>query len=152
MAAMQSVAWLPDAIPQSPSAQKLLPRSSNGHTAPHIRYTALSGAKTMRCSTVRPPAYALAEVTVKDEAGYKNDFLPKIQPVIKENGGVYLAGGFNKTWTQMGQEPPNRVVLIRYDSMDAFKKYAEESNKTIKEDGAKYAAFRFSAIEGIEQK
>ena len=32
-------------------------------------------------------------MTVKDEAGYKNDFLPKIQPVIKENGGVYLAGG-----------------------------------------------------------
>jgi uncharacterized protein (DUF1330 family) len=100
----------------------------------------------------KPPAYALAEVTVKDEAGYKDDFLPKIQPVIKENGGVYLAGGFNKTWTQMGQEPPNRVVLIRYDSMDAFKKYAEASNKIIKEDGAKYAAFRIYAIEGIEQK
>ena len=95
---------------------------------------------------------ALAEVTVKDEAGYKDDFLPKIQPVIKENGGVYLAGGFNKTWTQMGQEPPNRVVLIRYDSMDAFKKYAEASNKIIKEDGTKYAAFRIYAIEGIEQK
>ena len=29
-------------------------------------------------------------MTVKDEAGYKNDFLPKIQPVIKENGGVDL--------------------------------------------------------------
>ena len=28
-AAMQSVAWLADAIPQSPSAQKLLPRNSN---------------------------------------------------------------------------------------------------------------------------
>jgi hypothetical protein len=28
-AAMQSVAWLPDAIRQSPSGQKLLPRTSN---------------------------------------------------------------------------------------------------------------------------
>ena len=28
-AAMQSVAWLADAIQQSPSAQKLLPRTSN---------------------------------------------------------------------------------------------------------------------------
>jgi uncharacterized protein (DUF1330 family) len=100
----------------------------------------------------RPPAYAIAEIAVKDEAGYKNEFLPKIQPVIKENGGVYLAGGFNKTWTQMGQEPPNRVVLIRYDNMEAVKKYAEASDKMIKEIGEKYATFRIYAIEGIEQK
>jgi len=100
----------------------------------------------------RPPAYAIAEIAVKDEAGYKNEFLPKIQPVIKENGGVYLAGGFNKTWTQMGQEPPNRVVLIRYDNMEAVKKYAEASDKMIKEIGEKYATFRIYAIEGIAQK
>ena len=102
----------------------------------------------------KPPAYALAEVTVKDEAGYKNDFLPKIQPVIKENGGVYLASRLQQDLKlRCGQGPPNPVVLIRYDSMAAFKKYAEESNKIIKEDGAKYAAFRaYYAIEGIEQK
>ena len=41
-------------------------------------------------------------VTVKDEAGYKSEWLPKIQPIVKESGGKYLAGGFNKTWTQMG--------------------------------------------------
>jgi hypothetical protein len=33
---MQSVAWLPDAIRQSPSAQKLLPRTSNGDTTPTL--------------------------------------------------------------------------------------------------------------------
>ena len=55
---MQSVAWLPDAIPQSPSAQKLLPRTSNGYTAPHIRYIALSGAKTCAVQPSRHAALA----------------------------------------------------------------------------------------------
>ena len=45
------------------------------------------------------------------------------------------------------------MVLIRYDSMAAFKKYAEESNKIIKEDGERsMPPFRIYAIEGIEQK
>jgi uncharacterized protein (DUF1330 family) len=101
---------------------------------------------------MKPPAFAIAEIAVKDEAGYKNDFLPKIQPIIKEHGGKYLAGGFNKTWTQMGDDPPNRVVVIQYDSMDAFKKYADATTKLIKDDGGKYATFRIYAVEGVEQK
>jgi uncharacterized protein (DUF1330 family) len=100
---------------------------------------------------IKPPAFAIAEIAVKDEAGYKNDFLPKIQPIIKEHGGKYLAGGFNKTWTQIGEEPPNRVVLIQYDSMDAFKKYAEATTTMIKE--SKYIdKVRIYAVEGVEQK
>ena len=99
----------------------------------------------------RPPAYVIGEITVKDQDGYKNDFLPKIQPIIKEHGGKYLAGGFNKTWTQIGEEPPNRVVLIQYDSMDAFKKYAEATTTMIKE--SKYIdKVRIYAVEGVEQK
>ena len=45
-----------------------------------------------------PPAYVINEIAVKDEDGYKNDFLPMAQKAIDDNGGKYIAGGFNKTF------------------------------------------------------
>ena len=38
----------------------------------------------------------VAEIDVKDQDGYTKDFLPKAQADIKEVGGKYLNGGFNK--------------------------------------------------------
>ena len=32
----------------------------------------------------KPPVYTLAEIAVKDEDGYKKDFLPEAQRIIKE--------------------------------------------------------------------
>jgi hypothetical protein len=33
---------------------------------------------------------------VKDQDGYNEEFLPKVLPMIKEGGGEYVAGGFNR--------------------------------------------------------
>ena len=41
-----------------------------------------------------PPAYVVNEITVTDEDGYKKDFLPGAQKAIDDNGGKYIAGGF----------------------------------------------------------
>jgi uncharacterized protein (DUF1330 family) len=101
---------------------------------------------------MKPPVFVVGEVTVKDEAGYKSEWLPKIQPIIKESGGKYLAGGFNKTWTQMGDDPPNRVVVIQWPSMDDFKAYAEKTTPMFKGEGSKYGTYRIYAVEGVEQK
>jgi uncharacterized protein (DUF1330 family) len=101
---------------------------------------------------MKPPVFVVGEVTVKDEAGYKSEWLPKIQPIIKESGGKYLAGGFNKTWTQMGDDPPNRVVVIQWPSMDDFKSYAEKTTPMFKGEGSKYGTYRIYAVEGVEQK
>jgi hypothetical protein len=49
-----------------------------------------------------PPAYVINEITVKDEDGYKKDFLPGAQKAIDDNGGKYIAGGFNKTFSISG--------------------------------------------------
>jgi hypothetical protein len=40
-----------------------------------------------------PPAYVIGEIAVKDEAGYKNDFLPAAQKAIDDNGGKYSLAG-----------------------------------------------------------
>ena len=111
------------------------------------------GAAGLLHAQAKPPAYALAEIAVKDEDGYKKDFLPEAQRIIKEGGGIYLAGGFNKTTALSGTPPANRVVLIRYENMDALKKWWDSGGRDIQEKvGSKYADFRVFAIDGIEQK
>ena len=55
-----------------------------------------------------PPAYVIEEIEVKDEGGYKNDFLPAAQKAIEDNGGKYIAGGFNQTFSISGQ--PQRTA------------------------------------------
>ena len=63
------------------------------------------------------------EANVTDEDAY-NKALPEVQKIIKENGGVYLAGGFNKAKTDLGKPAAgNRFVIIRYDSEAAFDKF-----------------------------
>ena len=62
-----------------------------------------------------PPAYVINEIAVKDEDGYKKDFLPGAQKAIDDNGGTYIAGGFNKTVAITGQD---RVVILQFENMD----------------------------------
>ena len=38
-------------------------------------------------------------------AGYNKEFLPKVLPMIKEGGGEYVAGSFNKTHSLSGAAP-----------------------------------------------
>jgi uncharacterized protein (DUF1330 family) len=100
-----------------------------------------------------PPAYVIGEITVKDQDGYKNDFLPPAQKSIAEGGGKYLAGGFNKTVTFDGAPPPNRVVILQFESMDKAKAWNEsQAQKDSRKIGDKYATFRTFAIEGAEMK
>jgi uncharacterized protein (DUF1330 family) len=42
---------------------------------------------------------------------------------MKEHGGKYLAGGYDKTVGLSGAAPQNRVVLIQFPDMDAAKAF-----------------------------
>jgi hypothetical protein len=69
-----------------------------------------------------PGVYSVYEANVKDEAAYAKA-LPEVQKIIKENTGVYVAGGFNKAKLTSGKEPVgNRYVIFRWDSAEAFEK------------------------------
>jgi uncharacterized protein (DUF1330 family) len=91
----------------------------------------LGGAavQTLHART-KPPAYVIGEITVKDQDGYKNDFLPPAQKAIKESGGKYIAGGFNKTLTFDGAS--NRVVILQFESMDAAKAWDAHRTRNAK--------------------
>jgi uncharacterized protein (DUF1330 family) len=92
------------------------------------------------------------EIDVKDQDGYTKDFLPKAQANIKEGGGKYIAGGFNKAISMSGSPPPARVVLLQFPDMDTLKAFNIKQRQLEVEIGDKYASFRGVAVEGVEQK
>jgi uncharacterized protein (DUF1330 family) len=111
------------------------------------------GAASVLHAQAKPPAYLFAEIDVKDQDAYTKDYLPKAQGNIKESGGKYLAGGFNKAISFKGAAPPDRVVLLQFPDMDALKAFEVKETQIQSDVGAdKYASFRVIGIEGIEQK
>jgi uncharacterized protein (DUF1330 family) len=77
------------------------------------------------------------------------------QAGLKENGGQYIAGGMNKTTAFAGEQPPNRVVILKFPNLDAIKKFeASENGKKLREEvSGKYAEWKgLFAVEGLEAK
>jgi uncharacterized protein (DUF1330 family) len=110
------------------------------------------GAGSVLHAQAKLPAYVVVEIDVKDQDGYTKDFLPKAQALIKEMGGKYLAGGFNKALALTGAKPPNRVVMLQFPDVDAVKAFYDKEGRLEADVGNKYASFRAFGIEGVEQK
>jgi uncharacterized protein (DUF1330 family) len=98
----------------------------------------------------KPPAYVVAEVAVKDKVGFEENFLKPTMKDIADHGGKYLAGGYNKTLSLSGAEPPNRVVIVQFANMDAVKAWRDQGAMDMENTvGSKYASFRIYAVEGV---
>ena len=110
------------------------------------------GAASVLHAQAKPPGYTWAEIDVKDQDGYAKDFLPKAQANIKESGGKYLAGGFNKATGLSGSPPPDRVILLQFADMEAVGAFYAKRHALEAGVGSKYGSFRIIGIEGIEQK
>jgi len=111
-----------------------------------------AGAADVLHAQAKPPGFTFAEIDVKDQDGYTKDFLPKAQAGIKESGGQYLAGGFNKAINLSGAPPSNRVVLLQFADIDAVKAFYVKEHQLEADVGNKYASFRAIGIEGVAQK
>jgi uncharacterized protein (DUF1330 family) len=107
------------------------------------------GAVQLLHAQTKPPAFVVAEIAVKDKQGYEENYLKATAKDISGHGGKYLAGGYDKTVSLVGDPPPNRVVILQFANMDAVKAWrdqgAEDMENTI---GSKYAKFRIYAVEG----
>jgi uncharacterized protein (DUF1330 family) len=101
----------------------------------------------------KPSSYVVAMINVKDEEGYKTNFLKEAQKQIAEHGGKYIAGGFNKTTAFTGTAP-NRVVILQFENIDKVKAWQDNGARELQEKaGAKYADFQYLlAVEGAEMK
>jgi uncharacterized protein (DUF1330 family) len=69
------------------------------------------------------------EIDVSNPEGYAKDYLPKAREIIKAHGGRLLgAGGAAGSGAQViaiDGEPPTRVVIYQYPSVDAVRAWAE---------------------------
>jgi uncharacterized protein (DUF1330 family) len=110
-----------------------------------------AGASLGLRAAAPPPAYVINEINVKDEDGYKNDFLPAAQKAIDDNGGKYIAGGFNKTFAITGEPPADRVVILQFENMDKVRGWRDAARDAQEKIGSKYATFRTFAVEGVAQ-
>jgi uncharacterized protein (DUF1330 family) len=110
----------------------------------------LAGLASLRSSA---PYYEVAEINVKDQAGYEKSGVDKVRDAIKAGGGKIIAGGYNKSHSVMGAPPANRFLIFQWPSKEASDKVWAQSTKTwIDAEGMKYADFRDIGLDSIEQK
>ena len=107
------------------------------------------GAVQLLHAQSRPPVYVVAEIDVRDRKGYEENYLKATQNDISVHGGKYLAGGYDKTESLVGDPRPNRVVILQFENMDAVKAWQAEGALDMENAvGGKYAKFRIFAVEG----
>ena len=108
------------------------------------------GATLYTHAATGPAIYNVYEANVTDEDAYKKA-LPEVQKIIKENSGVYLAGGFNKAKVNFGKpEAGNRYVIIHFVNEAAANKFWDGGGKDWVAKNAPNA--RNLIVEGVEAK
>jgi uncharacterized protein (DUF1330 family) len=99
----------------------------------------------------KPPVYMIAMNVLKDPDGYRKEYLPTAQKTIKEHGGVYVAAGAGKQID--GQFPKGRVVILRWESMDALLKWRHSPEyEKARKVGEKFAEYNVVAVDGVQPK
>jgi len=111
------------------------------------------GAASLLHAQGTAPYYEVAEINVKDQAGYEKSGVDKVRDAIKANGGKVIAGGYNKSHGLIGAPPANRFLIFQWPNKEAADKvWAQSTKPWIDAEGMKYADFRDVGLEGIEQK
>ena len=104
----------------------------------------------------KAPVYFVGEIDVTDPEGYAKEYLPKAREIIKAHGGqLVAAGGAAGTGNQVipvDGEPPKRVVIYRYPSVDAVSAWRHDpAYEAVRQIGEKYAKYRTFAVEGTSE-
>src|SRR6185312_8312772 len=91
-----------------------------------------------------PPVYFIGEIDVTNPDGYAKEYLPKAREIIKAHGGKAIAaGGAAGTGPKVvgiDGEPPKRVVIYEYPSMDAVHAWHDDPQyQQARKIGEKYA-------------
>jgi uncharacterized protein (DUF1330 family) len=102
----------------------------------------------------KPPIYYVVEIDPADPDAYATEFAPQAQAIIKAAGGRFVAiGGAGATGakpvTPIEGEPPKRVVVMVWDTMDQVKTWwANPDYAALRKIADKYTTFRSFAVEG----
>lgn len=97
----------------------------------------------------KPPAYNVAEITIKDQDGYNKEYLPLITKALSDAGGKFIVRG-GKTISYEGAAPAPRVVVVQFENLDKLQAlYNSASYKDAIAIGDKYSTQRIFGIEGV---
>ena len=98
----------------------------------------------------KPPVYAIALNQLTNAEGYAKEYLPKGRAAIIAHGGVYVAAGKGTVVT--GNVSADRVVVLRFESMDAVKSWFNSLDyQAANQIGQKYAKYNIIAVDGVKQ-
>ena len=98
----------------------------------------------------KPPVYMIGMNEVTNQDGYSKEYVPKAQAAIKAHGGVYVAAGPGTIID--GTLPTKRVVILRWESMEALKAWHESPDyQAALKIGKNYAQFNVVAVDGVKQ-
>jgi uncharacterized protein (DUF1330 family) len=107
-----------------------------------------AAVQTLHAQT-KPPAYNIAEITIKDQDGYNKEYLPLITKALTDAGGKFLVRG-GKTISYEGAAPATRVVVIQFESLDKLQAlYNSAAYRDAVAVGDKYATQRIFGAEGV---
>ena len=113
---------------------------------------AVIGAGTVQTlhAQAKPPVYAIALNQLTNAEGYAKEYLPKGRAAILAHGGVYVAAGKGAVVT--GTVSADRVVVLRFESMDAVKSWFNSPDyQAANQIGQKYAKYNIIAVDGVKQ-
>ena len=97
----------------------------------------------------KPPAYNVAEITIKDQDGYNKEYLPVVTKAIADAGGKFIVRG-GKTISYEGAAPAPRVVVVQFENLDKLQAlYNSAAYKDAIAVGDKYSTQRIFGVEGI---
>ena len=107
-----------------------------------------AAVQTLHAQT-KPPAYNIAEITIKDQDGYNKEYLPLITKALTDAGGKFLVRG-GKTISYQGAAPAPRIVVIQFESLDKLQAlYDSAPYKNAVAVGDEYATQRIFGAEGV---
>lgn len=69
----------------------------------------------------RNAVFVITEQTITDQARYEKDFMQQAQKTIKDAGGRFVVR--TDQITTLAGDPPKRVVILGFESMDEVKKW-----------------------------
>ncbi|HKV54799.1 MAG TPA: DUF1330 domain-containing protein [Candidatus Binataceae bacterium] len=103
-----------------------------------------------------PPVYFIGEIDVTNPDGYAKEYLPKAREIIKAHGGrLVAAGGAAGSGAEVvavDGEPPKRVVVYQYPSMEAVQAWRHDPQyQQVRKVGERYATYRTFAVQALQK-
>jgi uncharacterized protein (DUF1330 family) len=108
------------------------------------------GVIEMLHAQAKPPAYLISDITITDEAAYK-EYIDKIVPTYAQFGAKFLVRGGQTVAIPGAGEPSKQAVVVMFENLDKAKAWSEsdvvKQTRPFRDRSAKLHAY---LVEGVQ--